>query len=87
MTIKRRSAQSRTNLWSFPAWREKREYITYRKEEIANIMRNIDRQSHGRKMKAIAQANQRQSNHMMRHQLLEILPRLLQHKTQHNGLL
>ena len=50
-------------------------------------MGNVNRQTHRREMKPITQPNQGQSNHMMRNQLLEILPRLLQHQTQHNRLL
>ena len=50
-------------------------------------MRDIHRQTHVREMKPITQPNQRERDHMMRHQLLEILPRLLQLQTQHNRLL
>ena len=50
-------------------------------------MRDIDRHTHIREMKPITQPNQRQSDNVMSHQLLEILPRLLQSQTQHNKLL
>lgn len=60
---------------------------THSQEEIRDVMRNIDGHPHVREMKAIAQPNQRQCNNMMPHQLLEILPRLLEQHTQHNRLL
>ena len=50
-------------------------------------MRDINRHTHIREMKPITQPNQRQSDNMMSHQLLKILPRLLQPQTQHNKLL
>lgn len=50
-------------------------------------MRDIHRNPHIRKMKPITQPNERQRDDMMRHQLLKILPRLLQHQHQHNSLL
>jgi len=50
-------------------------------------MRDVHRNPHVRKMKPVAQPNQADSNNMMRNQLLKVLPRLLQHKQQHNRLL
>ena len=50
-------------------------------------MRDIDRHTHIREMKSITQPDQRQSHNVMSHQLLKILPRLLQPQTQHNKLL
>ena len=50
-------------------------------------MRDIDRHAHIRKMKPVTQPNQRQSDNVMSHQLLEVLPWLLQSQTQHNKLL
>ena len=50
-------------------------------------MRDINRNTHIREMEPITQPNQRQSHNMMSHQLLKILPRLLQPQTQHNKLL
>ena len=50
-------------------------------------MRYIYRQPHVREMKAVAQPDQRKSDHVMSNQLLEILPRLLLLQAQHNRLL
>lgn len=52
--------------------------LTYRQKKVRNIMRYIHRNSHISKVKAITQANQRQRDDMMQHQLPEILPRFLQ---------
>lgn len=60
---------------------------TYSKEEVANIMCNINRQSYIRKVKSITQPNQRQRHDVMSHQFLEIFPWLLQLQTQYYGLL
>ena len=50
-------------------------------------MRDINRNSHISKMKAITQADKSKGNNMMQHQLLEILSRLLQLQHQHQALL
>jgi len=50
-------------------------------------MRDVHRNPHVRKMKSVAQPDQANSDNMMRNQLLKVLPRLLQHKQQHNRLL
>lgn len=60
---------------------------TYRQEEIRDIVRDIYRKTHVRKVEAITQRNQRQRDDMVSNQLLEILPRLLQLQEQHNRLL
>lgn len=51
---------------------------TYGEEEIADVVRDVDGDSHIREMKAVAQSDQRQRHNMMSDQLFEILPRLLQ---------
>ena len=60
---------------------------TYSQEEIANVVRNVHRQTHVRKVKPITQPDQRQRDDVMRHQLLKVLARLLQHQQQHAHLL
>ena len=50
-------------------------------------MRDIHGNAHVRKMEPVRQPNQRHGNDMMRNQLLEVFPRLLQHQEQHNSLL
>lgn len=67
-------------------WRKYHEK-TYGEEEIANIMRDVDRQAHIREMEAVAQPNQRKRHNMMADKLFEILPRLLQQQAEHEGLL
>lgn len=50
-------------------------------------MRNEDRQPHIREMKAITHRDKRQGHNMMRHQLVIILPRLLQAQNKNDSLL
>lgn len=72
-----------SNVRFFANWCHK----TYGKEEIRNVHGNVDSNSHVGEMEAVAQPDQSQGNDVMQHQLFEILPRLLQHEQQHNGLL
>ena len=65
----------------------KEERKTHSQEKIANVMRNVHRQTHVRKVKPITQPDQRQRDDMMGHQLLKVLPWLLQHEQQHAHLL
>lgn len=60
---------------------------TYRKEKVRNIVRDVDGDAHVSEMEAVAQTNQCQRHNMMQHQLLEVLPRLLQQQDQHEPLL
>lgn len=50
-------------------------------------MCNVDGNAHVRKVEAVAQPNERQRHHMVRHQLLVVLARLLEAKKHHNALL
>jgi hypothetical protein len=50
-------------------------------------VRDVHGQPHVRKVEAVAQPNQRESDDVMRDQLLEVLTRLLEHQQQHNHLL
>lgn len=59
----------------------------YRQEEVRDVVRDVHSNSHIREVKPVAQSDQRERNHMMQHQLLEILPRSLQLQHQHNRLL
>lgn len=52
--------------------------LTYRKEEVTDVMRYVDGQTHIREMESITQTDQRQRHNMMSDQLLEIFPRFLQ---------
>lgn len=61
--------------------------VTYRQEEIRDIMRDINRQTHVGEVEAITQRNQGQSNDVVSDQLLEILAGLLQLQKQDNRLL
>ena len=58
--------------------RERIRVKTYRKEKIADVVRNIYSNTHIGEVKSIAQPDQRQSNNVMSHQLFEILPGFLQ---------
>lgn len=60
---------------------------TYREEEIANVVRDVHGDPHVRKVEAIAQPDERERDDMMQHELLEVLPRLLQLQHQYNRLL
>lgn len=60
---------------------------TYGEEEIANVVRDVHRQAHVRKVEPIAQPDQGQRNDMVSHEFLEILPRLLKQHNQHQRLL
>ncbi len=60
---------------------------TYREEEITDVVGNVNREPHVRKVEAITQPDQRQRHDMMPDQLPKILPRLLQLHTQHDRLL
>ena len=59
----------------------------YRKKEIADIVRNVDSNSHLGKVKAIAQANESKSNNVVKDQLLEVFSRLFQLQHEYYGLL
>lgn len=64
-----------------------RNWVTYREEEIRNVMSDIHCETDVGEMKPVAQGNQSQGNNMVSHKLLEILPRLFQHQEENNGLL
>ena len=59
----------------------------YREKEVADIVRDVNRQTHVREMESVAQPYQCQSDDVVSDQFLEILPRLFQLQTQDNGLL
>ena len=50
-------------------------------------MCDVHGNAHVCKVKPVAQPDQADGNDVMRHQLLEVFPRLFQHQHQHNGLL
>jgi len=60
---------------------------TYGQEEIRDIVSDVDGDTHVREMEPVAQPDQADSDDVVGDQLLEILPRLLQHQQQHNSLL
>lgn len=59
----------------------------YCEEKIADIMRDVNRQSHVGEMKAIAQPNQRQGNDVMSDELPVISPWFFEPETENQGLL
>lgn len=60
---------------------------TYGKEEITDIMGQVDGNTDVREVEAVAQGNEGQSDDMVSHKLLEVLARLLHAQQQDNGLL
>jgi hypothetical protein len=60
---------------------------TYSQEEVADVMRKVHSQSHIRKVKPVAQPNQRERHDMVPDQLLEVLARLLHAQQHDDGLL
>lgn len=67
--------------------REKTEGETYGEEEIANVVRDVYRQTHMREMEPVAECNERQRDDVMSDQLFEVLPRFLQLQHQNDPLL
>ena len=61
--------------------------VAYSQEEITNIVRDVDRQPHIRKVKTIAQPDQRKSHDMMAHKLFIIPAPFFQPETEDDGLL
>lgn len=61
--------------------------VTYCKEEVGNVVRDIHGDAHMRKVKPVTQPDERQSDDVVRHELFEVFPRLLQHEKQHDHLL
>ena len=61
--------------------------ITYRKKEVRDVHRDVDRNAHVGEMEAIAQPDERKRDYMMENELFEVLSRLLEHQYQHDGLL
>lgn len=59
----------------------------YCQKDVADIVSNVHGNAHVRKMEAVAQPNQRQRHDMVRHQLLEVLARLLKAQQHHDALL
>jgi len=59
----------------------------YGEEEVADVVRDVDRQTHMCEMESVAQANERQRDDVMSDQLFEVFPRLLQLQHQNDGLL
>lgn len=60
---------------------------TYGQKDVADIVGYVHGNAHVRKVEAVTQPNQRQRHNMMRHQLLEILARLLKAQQHHHALL
>lgn len=60
---------------------------TYREEEVRDIVCDIYRQAHIRKVESVAQSDKRKGDDMVTNELLEVLARLLQLQHQNNGLL
>lgn len=60
---------------------------TYRKEEVRDIVGDIDANAQISKMESVAEADKSQGNDVVAHELLEVLSRLLQLQQQHNCLL
>jgi hypothetical protein len=60
---------------------------TYGDEEVADIMGNVHRESHFRKVVAIARCDQRNRDYVMENEFLEVLSGLLQLQKQNDGLL
>lgn len=60
---------------------------TYREEEVRDIVCDIDRQAHIRKVESVAQSDKRKGDDMVTNELLEVLARLLQLQHEYNGLL
>lgn len=61
--------------------------LAYRQEEVGNVHGDVHGNAHVGEMKAIRAPNQGNGNEVMRNQLFEIFPRLLQHQKQHDHLL
>jgi hypothetical protein len=63
------------------------DWETCRQKEVGNIVCDIHCDSHIREMEAVAEPDQTDGDDVVRNQLAEILPRLLEHKEQYNELL
>lgn len=61
--------------------------VTYRQEEVRDVVRDVHCHTHVREVKPVAQAYQRQRYDVMEHQLPEVLARFLQLQHQHQALL
>ncbi len=60
---------------------------TYGKEEIADVVGDVDGQTHVGEVEAVAQADEGQADDVVADQLLEVLARLFHAQQQHDGLL
>lgn len=62
-------------------------WMTYSKEEIANIMGDIHSDTNVGEVEPVAQPNQRQGHYVMKNHLIGVLPRLLHTKNKYDRLL
>lgn len=60
---------------------------TYGEEKITDIVRDVYRDAHLRKMEAVTQRDEGQRHDVVQHEFFEVLARLLQLQHQHDGLL
>lgn len=61
--------------------------VAYGKEKVRHVVCDVHGDAHVGEVEAVAEPDQRQRDDVMRHQLLEVLARLLQHQQQHDRLL
>jgi len=60
---------------------------TYGQEKVADVVRDVDRETHMREMESVAQSYERQCDDVMSNQLLEVFSRFLQLQHQNDHLL
>lgn len=60
--------------------------MTYRNEEIRDVVRYVHRNTHVGKVESVAQCDQGDGDDMVQHQLAKVLPRLLELQEEHKGL-
>lgn len=60
---------------------------TYSKEEVANVVRDVDSQAHVGEVEAVAEADERQTDKVVAHKLLEVLPGRFHAEDEYDGLL
>lgn len=75
------------SLQALSVWVNNERVASYRKEEVRDIVGDINRNADVGEMEAIAEPNKRQRDDVMANKLLEILPWFLQLQHQHDGLL